>query len=147
MQSLQLHGGSPTADTENVKQPAHVLGGWDDDTPAHETLQKVADMMQKLRVDLDVETAFCAPVCAEDIRSSRTRPVRGSRGKFSENDLSMPSNECVRRTSCLALDLMANLVTYGYSFHKARKGADVHSWQESETSDSLRPRQPGESGG
>ncbi|CAE7528629.1 unnamed protein product [Symbiodinium sp. CCMP2592] len=57
---LQLHGGSSTADTEGgMKQPALILGGWPDDSPASETLEKAKDMMKQLRVDLDMEAAFC----------------------------------------------------------------------------------------
>ncbi|CAE7205709.1 unnamed protein product [Symbiodinium sp. CCMP2592] len=63
---LQLHGGSSTADTEGgghgMKQPALILGGWPDDSPATETLEKAKDMMNQLRVDLDMEAAFCPGV-------------------------------------------------------------------------------------
>eukprot|EP00439_Symbiodinium_sp_Y106_P029447 s3659_g3.t1 len=60
---LQLHGGSSTADTEGgVKQPALILGGWEDDSPAAETLEKAKDMTHKLRVDIDMDSAFCPGV-------------------------------------------------------------------------------------
>ncbi|CAE7492290.1 unnamed protein product [Symbiodinium sp. CCMP2592] len=63
VQQLQLQGGSSTADTEGgSKQPALIFGGWDDDTPAAETLQKAKDMVSQLRLDLDMDSAFCPGV-------------------------------------------------------------------------------------
>ena len=56
VQHMQLHGGSSTADTEGgAKQPVLILGGWDDESPAAETLQKAKEMIQQLRIDIDME--------------------------------------------------------------------------------------------
>ncbi|CAE7345136.1 CABP1 [Symbiodinium sp. CCMP2592] len=53
---LQLHGGSSTADTEGgLKQPALIMGRWEDDSPAAETLEKAKGMISQLRIDIDTD--------------------------------------------------------------------------------------------
>ncbi|CAE7192827.1 unnamed protein product [Symbiodinium sp. CCMP2592] len=57
LKGSSVNGGS-TADTEGPRRPALIIGGWPEDQPTTETLQKAKDILRQLDVLLDYSEMF-----------------------------------------------------------------------------------------
>ncbi|CAE7027707.1 unnamed protein product [Symbiodinium sp. CCMP2592] len=54
--------GSTTADESEKRKPAMIMGGWHEDQHAEQTSAAAKQMVTDLRIDLDVDAAFCPGV-------------------------------------------------------------------------------------
>ena len=50
--------GESSSSEEDRRQPALIIGGWDENTPAAETLRHAHSIAAQLRLDIDMEGAF-----------------------------------------------------------------------------------------
>ena len=120
--------GASTTDTGGDRRAALILGGWDSENPAADTLREAKQLLQNLSVDLDIGEIFVPGVH----RGYALIPVPDRPGEAHE-DKRKRIQAAISRVRKAAVEVgtkpTGDHSLHGLHCHKARSAGDAPNWR------------------
>ena len=121
--------GESSSSEEDRRQPALIIGGWDENTPAAETLHHAHSTAAQLRLDIDMEGAFVPGIR----RGYAIIPLKykqdETEGEQRQRVHRMPSKRSGTPTSFWGRSRTARGSAFGLLSHKAPNAEQRQSWR------------------